>query len=235
METQARDVLCQLVAQYGRPLCDEPRRCEALLRDLCGRHRQEVNLLLLALKEGTAKGLLQSSPGAPAEMAVARLSQALQDQLAVRADAARWAVESWALALGVWRPDPAAVRLPPSGSGNGAKAKAPSSAAAWLPQPGARPGQLPSAPPVRGAKVSAPGAPWPQAGPGQTFTWVDALIKAGDWLKLLVFVVVLLVPWIAPLLCLWLEKPTTTSTAREAARVREVVPQSAPVPKTLPN
>lgn len=100
MTDQPRETLCKLIATYGRTLCDDPRRCEALLRDLCGVHRREIHALISALRERIAEDLLAASEGMPREMLWARLTQRLQDNLGLTEDLARWAVDSWALALG---------------------------------------------------------------------------------------------------------------------------------------
>jgi tricorn protease-like protein len=93
--------LREIILQYGRSLCDDPRRCEALLRDFCGQYRQEVSVLVSALKERVAADLLASPHSVPSAILLARLTKRLQDDLGLTQEAARWAVESWALALGV--------------------------------------------------------------------------------------------------------------------------------------
>lgn len=101
MNDLPRQKLCELIATYGRSLCDDPRRCGALLRDyLRGQYRREVYVLIGALKEGVAADLL-ASQRVPHEVLLAHLTKRLHDNLALAEDAARWAVESWALALGV--------------------------------------------------------------------------------------------------------------------------------------
>src|ERR1035438_7644676 len=96
-----RQKLCEIIARYGRSLCDDPRRCEALLRDLCGEQRREVTVLIGALKERVAADLLSSSTAVPTDMLLARLTKRLREDSALTQDAACWAVESWALALGI--------------------------------------------------------------------------------------------------------------------------------------
>ena len=49
MNDGPRQTLRELVARYGRGLCSDARRCEGLLRDLCGGHRREINILVSAL------------------------------------------------------------------------------------------------------------------------------------------------------------------------------------------
>src|SRR5438132_9249803 len=100
MNELPRQKLCELIAKYGESLCDEPGRCEALLRDSCGQYRKEINALIDALKERIASELLSSSVSIPIELLIARLSKRLQDNRNVTEEAARWSVESWALALG---------------------------------------------------------------------------------------------------------------------------------------
>ncbi len=102
-----RQTLSKIIAKHGTSLCSDARRCEALLRDLCPPYRREINVLIRALEEGVAVELLALRKGQnrqgqmPLEMLLARLVNRLQDHLALTGEAARWAVDSWALALGV--------------------------------------------------------------------------------------------------------------------------------------
>ncbi len=101
MNNIPRQQLYQLIATYGPSLCDDPRRCEALLKDLCAQYRPEVSVLVGALKEKVAAELLASQKNMPQTVLLARLIKRIRENLALTEDAARWAVESWALALGV--------------------------------------------------------------------------------------------------------------------------------------
>ena len=92
--------LAELVARYGRDLGDDPRRCEALLRDVCGQqYKREIFVLVSAARERVPAQLQQSSSGIPAEVVLTRLIQHLHDNLGLSEDLARWAVECWAFAL----------------------------------------------------------------------------------------------------------------------------------------
>ena len=55
MTDMPRQQLHYIITHYGRSICDEPKRCEALLKDLCPQHKREVNLLVGALREGVAE------------------------------------------------------------------------------------------------------------------------------------------------------------------------------------
>lgn len=101
MSDVPRQTLRTLIAKHGRDLCSDAGRCEGLLRDYCGGYRREVNILMGALKERVPLDLLAAQSTVPRELLLARLAKRLEDQLAFTEDAARWAVESWALALGV--------------------------------------------------------------------------------------------------------------------------------------
>jgi hypothetical protein len=96
-----RQKLTELIGQYGHSLCSDPRRCEGLLRDCCGDYRREVFILITALKDGIAEDLQSLSSRVPNEMLLLRLTKRLQNNSALTEDAAQWAVESWALALGI--------------------------------------------------------------------------------------------------------------------------------------
>ena len=101
MNDLPRQKLRELITQYGRSLCDDPRRCEALLKDYCGQHKREIFVLVNALKSRVAEDLIKTSAGVPLALVMGRLNQRLEDELGLAENAARWAVESWAWALGV--------------------------------------------------------------------------------------------------------------------------------------
>ena len=101
MNNAPRKTLRELVARDGPGLCSDVRRCEGLLRDLCGEHRREVNMLVNALKERVPLDLLAAQGSMPHGLLLTRLAKRLEEHLAVTEEAARWAVDSWALALGV--------------------------------------------------------------------------------------------------------------------------------------
>ncbi|MDS4068989.1 MAG: SUMF1/EgtB/PvdO family nonheme iron enzyme [Candidatus Competibacter sp.] len=54
-----------------------------------------------ALKNRVAEDLINASAGVPAALVFGRLIQRLEDELGLAEDAARWAAETWALALGM--------------------------------------------------------------------------------------------------------------------------------------
>jgi len=99
-DTSVETVLAHIIRQYGRSIIDEPQLCGALLRDLCPENRREVNVLLTSLREGVATELVRTSQGALVELFLGGLANRLESEHALNTHAARWAVESWALALG---------------------------------------------------------------------------------------------------------------------------------------
>jgi len=101
MHDEPRQKLRELIIEYGRSLCDDPRRCEALLKDYCGQYKREIFVLVSALKNRVADDLLKTSASVPQPILLARLNKKLVEELAMTAEAAHWTVESWALALGV--------------------------------------------------------------------------------------------------------------------------------------
>ena len=101
MHNEPCEKLRELIVEYGRSLCDDPRRCEALLKDYCGQYKREIFVLITALRNRVAEDLLKTSAGVPHVLLLARLIKRLEDELAMTAEAAQWAVESWTLALRV--------------------------------------------------------------------------------------------------------------------------------------
>jgi hypothetical protein len=100
MNPLVRDQLCRIVAQFGPEIHQDPRRCEALLKDLCPQDKREVHVLAAAAREKVPAELAGPAVRAGALAVIGRLSKRLEDNLALAPEAARWGVESWALALG---------------------------------------------------------------------------------------------------------------------------------------
>jgi hypothetical protein len=101
MNDLPRHTLSRIILEHGRAICDAPKRVEALLRDLCGAHRREINIIIGALEERVAADLLASRGTVPRDALLARLAARLRDNLAYTPEAARWGVETWAVALGI--------------------------------------------------------------------------------------------------------------------------------------
>jgi hypothetical protein len=99
MDDIARQQLQQIINNHGKQICDDPRLVEALLRDYCSQCKLEINLLVHALKEGVAKQLDDQWGQSQSSTIIKRLSNRLEENHAISSDAARWAVESWAVAL----------------------------------------------------------------------------------------------------------------------------------------
>ena len=108
-----RRVLAEIISKYGTDICSTPTQVEALLRDLCGEYRREINLLMSALKDKVPADLLSASV-TPTELLIGRLTIRLRDNHSLTEEAARWSVESWALALGRVTRDQLTVPTPAS-------------------------------------------------------------------------------------------------------------------------
>ncbi|MFI3220880.1 MAG: tetratricopeptide repeat protein [Methylococcales bacterium] len=111
LDPHPRRQLCLIVEQYGQPIMTDPKRCRGLLNDLAAQYRLENNLLMMALEQDIAEQLLTPSSFMTIELQLERLAQSLRDAIGVEEELAYWAVESWALALGVIQyPIPRAVQ-----------------------------------------------------------------------------------------------------------------------------
>jgi hypothetical protein len=101
MHDVPRQKLQAIVDRYGEAIVDDVRRSRALLLDLCGAYRREIFVLTTAQEEQVPNDLLEMEGRVPTSVLVAQLTRRLMDNRALTEDAARWAVESWAEALGV--------------------------------------------------------------------------------------------------------------------------------------
>ncbi|MGD0917815.1 MAG: hypothetical protein ABSB22_15285 [Thermodesulfobacteriota bacterium] len=101
MNNIPRRKLCEIIAQYGVSLYDDPLRCEGLLSDFCGGYKKEIFILVCALKQKVPADMLSFSGKIPVELIMVQLANRLQAELSINKCAARWGTESWALALGL--------------------------------------------------------------------------------------------------------------------------------------
>lgn len=123
MHAQPQRTLKRLLKQYGQELIDDPRRTEALLRDLCGQYTREIFVLVNAQKQRVPNELRAAPAWMPRQATYSRLSRLLQNKLAITEDAADWAVAAWAAALDLdapakgeswsWLPAPLRAPAPP--------------------------------------------------------------------------------------------------------------------------
>src|SRR5262249_18079484 len=101
MNDLPRQKLVELLARHGEKVCQDPQRCRALLREQCGTFKGEIKLLVDAITEQVPAELLTAPQGVAPEQLLGRLANQLQESLDLPPADARWAVESWALALKV--------------------------------------------------------------------------------------------------------------------------------------
>lgn len=99
MNNLPRQTLRRILAKHGKEICGDARRCESLLNDLCGSYRREINVLVTAIEERVPLDLLAGNRSMPLELLLTRIEKRLEEQTALTAEAARWAVESWVVAL----------------------------------------------------------------------------------------------------------------------------------------
>jgi hypothetical protein len=103
MDDLPRQKLTEIISRYGRDVANDPHRCEAFLKDFCPQpeHKWQINVLVYAIKEMVPAELLGSSSGLPVEVLLSRLTKRLEESLGCEEERARWAVETWAVTLGV--------------------------------------------------------------------------------------------------------------------------------------
>ncbi|CAN0442539.1 unnamed protein product, partial [Phaeothamnion confervicola] len=108
-----RAALCRLVAERGVALAADSSLLQALLADECGDARQANTLVCVAAEERVPADL-SASHGEPLIVLIPRLATRLARSRGLDIRSARWAVDSWALALALATPEAlAAIPLPP--------------------------------------------------------------------------------------------------------------------------
>src|SRR5262245_54027666 len=101
MHVTPRERLRYIVQRYGKDLIHDARRCEALLRDLCGSYKKEIFALTSAVREGIPHELCSTARGVPLPSILRRHSKRLHDDVGISEELCEWSVEAWAYALGI--------------------------------------------------------------------------------------------------------------------------------------
>jgi hypothetical protein len=117
-----------LLAAHGRSVCADPGRCRALLLRQNPRHGREVDLLVRALEHGVVAELVAAGAG-PWECWSEPLVTRLIYWAGFTPAAARWAVTSWAVALGVITPAGARTTRARARAGESSASRRPAAAA----------------------------------------------------------------------------------------------------------
>jgi tricorn protease-like protein len=97
-ESVAR-TLGEILIKHGQSSLTDARLCENLLKDYCGEYKDEISLLVSAVKERVAIDLLVSQDGLPRNLLRDLLVKRLRKNGSLGDAEARWAVDSWSLAL----------------------------------------------------------------------------------------------------------------------------------------
>jgi hypothetical protein len=100
MNNFPRMKLQELLGAYGSSLYQNPQYCGQLLRDACRDYPAEVEVLLDALDMHVADDLVRAN-SSTYPMVLPALVQRLQVERGMPEERARWAVDSWAGALGI--------------------------------------------------------------------------------------------------------------------------------------
>ena len=97
----SREIFIKIIRQ-DKTLIKDSKRLKSILLD----HQQDIerpylNAIILSQSEGIVPLLVSLSDNENPDVLVNKLSKLLQDKSGLKDDIARWAVESWALALGL--------------------------------------------------------------------------------------------------------------------------------------
>lgn len=101
MDSTAREILRKLVEELGSNVSENPQKWRGYLNDRLAHYRLERQALTTALNDLIPEELLSSQLSIAPQVQVERLSLRLVEHHGLQPEVARWAVESWAIALGV--------------------------------------------------------------------------------------------------------------------------------------
>ena len=135
MNDEARLRLSDAYTRHGAALYEDPAAGAELVRHELGAElKREGFWLASAIEAGVPRALLSSPRGEPVESVVARLAQSLSEELGLAPEPARWAVQSWAEALGLSAPRHASSLLPDVSDESGRSGASDNRPSATLPE-----------------------------------------------------------------------------------------------------
>jgi len=73
MDKIFQEKLCKIIDDYGQIIYHEDKRLEGLLKDLCPQHKKEINLVMAAVRNGSAEEMLNYNSTYPLESLLAKL------------------------------------------------------------------------------------------------------------------------------------------------------------------
>lgn len=91
--------LGEILVRHGLAPLTDARLCENLLKDYCGAFKEEISLLVLAVRERVASDLLVSQDGLQRDVLRGLLVKRLRKGRTLNEGDARWAVDSWSRAI----------------------------------------------------------------------------------------------------------------------------------------
>lgn len=101
MNHEVGRLLKSFIDTYGTSMALDPLRCEGLLRDTCPRSNREIFVLVNAVRQQVPADLLSPRHTLPGALFRSFLIKRLTDEVAFSEEAAQWAVDTWAAALGL--------------------------------------------------------------------------------------------------------------------------------------
>ncbi|MBN1573329.1 MAG: hypothetical protein JW984_09060 [Deltaproteobacteria bacterium] len=96
-----RERLKEIIRYYGIQIIEDRGRCEELIAKDLGKYRKELNILIHALNDEMPSILMSKVGKGPIEALIPELAERLADNTGLSEEASSWAVESWAVALGI--------------------------------------------------------------------------------------------------------------------------------------
>ena len=93
--------LREILSLHGRSIMAEPSRLRALLMDACPSQNPEIRILMDALQLGIAADLTDPASLSSPDVVLPRWTRRIRFELRRSDEDSKWAVNTWAIALGV--------------------------------------------------------------------------------------------------------------------------------------
>lgn len=100
MNSEARKLMQRLIQSEGELVCADKTRCEGFIRDYCVNYKPEANVLVSALRAGCVDKL-RDRVSLPIATTIGRQVARLETEHGMASAPAHWAVETWAIVLGI--------------------------------------------------------------------------------------------------------------------------------------
>ena len=101
MNNYVRQKLCEIIKIKGPSVYNEEKKIEGLLKDYCGEHKKEINIIIIAIKSGIVSEIISSKDNKHIELLIPNFIKTMIEEYSLNENAAKWVIETICISLNI--------------------------------------------------------------------------------------------------------------------------------------